>query len=123
MSIALPEDAVRQRRKTVTRRLGWRHLRVGDQLTLCRKVMGRRGGEPLVRITTVEILDIRREPLHTITPDDVTAEGFPDYTPQQFIDFFCRTHHPCTPDTEITRIHWRYLDPPQPNPTTAAQLD
>lgn len=49
MSVSLTEDAVRDRRKTVTRRLGWKFLEAGDRLTLCRKVMGRRKGEPLVR--------------------------------------------------------------------------
>ena len=51
MSVAFTEDAVRARRKTVTRRKGWwedkrgrRILQPGDRLTLCRKVMGRKPG-------------------------------------------------------------------------------
>jgi hypothetical protein len=50
------------------------------RLTLCRKVMGRRRGEPLDRIADVEVLAVRREPLDAITPADVTAEGFPGMT-------------------------------------------
>jgi len=110
MSVSLTEDQVRARTKSVTRRAGWTFLQPGERLTLCRKVMGRRRGEPLVRIVDVEVLDIRREPLGAITVDDVHAEGFPDMTPAQFIEFFCSTHKGCTPSTEVTRIRWRYLD-------------
>jgi hypothetical protein len=49
MAVSLTEAQVRDRAKTVTRRTGWRMLRPEDQLTLCRKVMGRRPGEPLRR--------------------------------------------------------------------------
>ncbi|MGW4635549.1 hypothetical protein [Nocardia sp. NPDC004415] len=110
MSVSLTESQVRDRAKFVTRRTGWAYLRPGERLTLCRKVMGRRRGEPLVRIVDVEVLDIRRERLDAITPDDVTAEGFPAMSPQEFVEFFCRTHKGCTPASEVTRIWWRYLD-------------
>ena len=110
MSVSLTEDQVRARTKTVTRRAGWTFLRAGERLTLCRKVMGRRRGEPLVRIVDVEVLNVRRERLDAITADDVLAEGFPDMTPEQFVEFFCATHKGCTPASDITRIRWRYLD-------------
>jgi hypothetical protein len=110
MAVSLTGPQVRARTKTVTRRAGWRMLRPGDRLTLCRKVMGRKRGEPLERIAGVEVISVRREPLEAITAADVTAEGFPDWTPAQFTDFFCRTHPGCGPATEITRIEWRYLD-------------
>jgi len=110
MSVSLTEDAVRAKTKTVTRRLGWLMLKPGDRVTLCRKVMGRRNGEPLVRICDVEIVDVRREQLNDITFEDVEREGFPDWGPFTFVDFFCRTHKGCNEDTEVTRIEWRYLD-------------
>jgi hypothetical protein len=50
-------------------------LRADDQLTLCRKVMGRRPGEPLERIAAVQVTSVRREPLAAITAADVAAEG------------------------------------------------
>ncbi|MGY2025787.1 hypothetical protein [Nocardia gipuzkoensis] len=109
MSVSLTEDAVCDRRKTVTRRMGWLHLTPGTRLTLCRKVMGRKPGEPLVRIVDVEVVDVRRERLALIGPDDVEAEGFEDMTPDAFVEFFCRSHKGCTPDTVVTRIRWRYL--------------
>lgn len=109
MSVSLTEDAVRAREKTVTRRMGWLHLTPGTRLTLCRKVMGRRRGEPLVRIADVEVVSVRRERLDAITPDEVAAEGFPDWTPEQFVTFFCNSHKGCAPTSEVTRIKWRYL--------------
>lgn len=109
MSVSLTEPQVRARSKTVTRRAGWLMLKPGDRLTLCRKVMGRRKGEPLERITDVEIVAVRRERLDLITPAEVIAEGFPEMTPAEFVEFFCGSHKGCGPASEITRIEWRYL--------------
>lgn len=109
MSVALTEEQVRARQKTVTRRLGWTFLKPGDRLTLCRKVMGRKKGEPLVRIAEVEVVSVDRVLLDCITHADVAREGFPGASPEAFVDFFC-TAMRCTPDTRVTRIEWRYLD-------------
>lgn len=115
MAVSLTETQVQARTKTVTRRMGWRGLRAGDRLTLCRKVMGRRRAdghvEPLVRIVDVEVLEVGQERLDAITPDEVVAEGFPEMTPEQFVEFFCASHRGCTPDSTVTRIQWRYLPP------------
>ena len=110
MSVALTEPQVRARAKTVTRRAGWLMLRAGDHLTLCPRVMGFRRGQHPERIVDVEILSVRREPLNAITEADVIAEGFPEMTPGEFVEFFCGTHKGCTPGTDVTRIEWRYLD-------------
>ncbi|WP_233213694.1 hypothetical protein [Mycobacterium hubeiense] len=112
MSVSLTEPQVVARTKDVTRRMGWSNLKAGDRLTLCRKVMGRKRGEPLVRIVDVEVISVRREPLDTITADDCVREGFPRMTPDQFVEFFCASHRGCTPESEVTRIQWRYLDTP-----------
>ena len=109
MSVSLTEQAVRERRKTVTRRLGWKFLKPGDRLTLCRKVMGRKPGEELVRLAEVEVVSVRREELWDIRDEDVTAEGFPDWDRHRFVGFFCDAIK-CWPDAEVTRIEWRYLD-------------
>jgi hypothetical protein len=110
MSVSLTEDQVRARTKTVTRRAGWLMLKPGDRITLCRKVMGRRNGEPLERIVDVEVVDVRREPLNTITPDDVAREGFPEWAPSDFVAFFTRTHKGTNATSDVTRIEWKYLD-------------
>ncbi len=113
MSVTLTERAVVERRKTVTRRVGWSFLKAGDRLTLCRKVQGRwrKDGtvEPLVRLADVEVVSVRREPLDAISQSDVVREGFPDWDPVQFVMFFC-AEMKCRRDVEVTRIQWRYLD-------------
>lgn len=108
MSVYLTEPQVRARTKTVTRRLGWTFLKPGDRLTLCRKVMGRKVGEPLVRIAEVEVVSVQREQLFEVTDDDVTREGFPYMNRWEFVDFF-REHMRCSVLDEVTRIEWRYL--------------
>jgi hypothetical protein len=110
MSVAFTEVAVRERRKTVTRRKGWTFLKPGDRLTLCRKVMGRKKGEPLVRIAEVEVVSVERSPLYTVRQEGELAregcEGMPweefwwEYFRPQGIHF----------TDDVTRIEWRYLD-------------
>ncbi|RIR19323.1 hypothetical protein D2E28_23790 [Mycobacteroides abscessus] len=106
MSVSLTTQSVRDRVKTQTRRDGWLRLRAGDQLALCPKYRGVRR-ECRELITIVDVLSVRREPLRAITAADVAAEGFA-LSPEQFVEFFCRTHRGVEPDTEITRITWAY---------------
>lgn len=111
MSVSYTEQAVLERRKTVTRRLGWTFLKAGDRLTLCRKVMGRKPGEPLVRLAEVEVVSVERVPLRYINAPDVRREAVPgmeDADPDEWVRWFCE-HMRCTPYTEVTRIEWRYL--------------
>lgn len=123
MSVAFTEQAVVERRKTVTRRKGWAFLKPGDRLTLCRKVMGRKPGEPLVRIAEVEVVDVRRESLAVLSDwygDDeyreqcaeVRREGFdPDRLgPAAFVYRYFVKAQGMKADDEVTRIEWRYLD-------------
>lgn len=110
MSVALTEQAVQARTKTVTRRAGWLMLKAGDRLTLCRKVMGRRAGEPLVRLVDVEVVSVRRERLDAITAEETTLEGLGHMTPAEFVEFFVSTHKGTAPESDITRIEWRYLE-------------
>ena len=116
MSVALTEAAVRERRKTVTRRLGWwvdkngrQLLKRGDRLTLCRKVMGRKPGEPLVRICDVEVVGVTRVVLSHIDGEDVVREGFEHGDSGEFVAMFVREMK-CRPSDYVTRIEWRYLD-------------
>lgn len=123
MSVAFTEQAVIERRKTVTRRKGWLFVKPGDRLTLCRKVMGRKKGEPLVRLAEVEVVDVRRESLAVLSDwygDDeyreqcaeVRREGFdPDHLgPAAFVHRYFVRAQGMKADDEVTRIEWRYLD-------------
>lgn len=115
MSVAFTEEAVRRRTKTVTRRKGWLFLKPGDRLTLCRKVMGRKPGEPLVRICDVEVVAVTRHALAglLISADrhgEVAREGFPGMSPKEFVQRFFIDAQGMSADDTVTRIEWRYLD-------------
>lgn len=117
MSVAFTEQSVRDRTKTVTRRKGWMFAKPGDRLTLCRKVMGRKKGEPLERICDVVIYSVNREPLSDLlrtdisnNVDEVAREGFPGMAPEEFIQRFFVDAQGMSPDDVVTRIEWRYLD-------------
>lgn len=123
MSCAMTEDAVVERRKTVTRRKGWwedrngkRLLLPGQRLTLCRKLMGRKPGEPVVRLAEVRVVDVRRELLRAMTQDDVAREGFPDMDRVEFINRFFVNAQGIYGDDTVTRIEWEYLDHHVPTP-------
>ncbi len=94
--------------KTVTRRLGWRTLKPGQQLLAVDKVMGLKKGEQAEVLGVIEVLDVRRERLDAITTGDVAAEGFPGKSPPWFITMFMRAFA-CDRDKEITRIEFRRL--------------
>jgi hypothetical protein len=126
MSVAFTEDAVRSRTKTVTRRKGWLQLKAGDRLTLCRKVMGRKPGEPLVRIAEVEVVAVRRESLAglgkcacwdnhergtTYSETEMTREGFPGLDPDEFVRKYFVDAQGMKPGDHVTRIEWTYVDP------------
>lgn len=116
MSVAMTTDAVIERRKTVTRRKGWTFLKPGDTLTLCRKVQGRKPGEPLDRIAEVEVVSVDREPLDLLLAGtgygrtEVEREGFPGMSPDEFVGRFFTEAQGLYPADEVTRIEWRYLD-------------
>lgn len=127
MSVAFTEQAVRDRTKTVTRRKGWTFLKPGDRLTLCRKVMGRKPGEPLVRLAEVEVTEVRRELLAclgkcacwdshqrgtTYSEVEMTREGFPSLDPDEFVRRLFLEAQGMQRGDWVTRIEWRYLDGP-----------
>lgn len=117
MSVAFTEQAVRDRAKTVTRRKGWVFLKPGDRLTLCRKVMGRKPGEPLVRLAEVEVVSVRREPLCAIAGNaadlgaaELALEGFPGMDAMEFMHRFFIEAQGIGVMDQVTRIEWKYLD-------------
>ena len=86
ISFALTKRQFIARTKTVTRRLGWWDLVPGDRLMGVEKAMGLKPGEKIVRLGLIEVVSARPEPLESITPEDVVLEGFPEMTPEQFVD-------------------------------------
>lgn len=119
MSFALTTMQILAGTKTVTRRLGWLDLKVGDQLRPVRKCMGLKPGEKLdVLRDPITVVGIRREPLRAMTDDveygfrECTLEGFgehPDYRwPSGFVGMFMASHRGCTLETVVTRIEFAY---------------
>lgn len=109
MSVTLTEQAVVERRKTVTRRLGWLMLKPGDELDLCRKVMGRRKGDPLVRLARVRVTDVERVCLTCgMSEYEAALEGFPGMSGDEFVAFFTE-HMRVDPHAVVTRIEWSYV--------------
>jgi hypothetical protein len=119
MSFALTTNQIMEGEKTVTRRLGWLHLKPGQQVRPVRKCMGLRPGEKLdVLRDPLTIVGVRREPLGAMLDDldygfrECELEGFgghPVYRwPSSFVAMFCATHKGCTPETIVTRIEFAY---------------
>lgn len=119
MSFALTTNQIMEGTKTVTRRLGWLHLKPGDQVRPVRKCMGLRPGEKLdVLRDPITVVSIRREPLRAMLDDEeygfaeIAREGFAGHDaygwPAEWVQMFCATHKGCTPDTVVTRIEFAY---------------
>ena len=99
---------VRARSKTVTRRFGWWTLKPGDVLWAVEKAMGLKKGEHVKRICLIRVVSTRREPLNAITKDDCAREGFPEMTPDGFVNMLCE-HYGCRPDRPVNRIEFVYV--------------
>ena len=92
MSFALTERQLLDGTKTVTRRTGWANVKPGEHITAVRKAMGLKAGEKAVVLCEIEVVSVRRERLDDITPAEVLAEGFPEWTndPAAFVRMFCK---------------------------------
>lgn len=131
MSVAMTQQQVRDRTKTVTRRKGWwldkhgRHLvKAGDHLVLVDRVMGFKKGERATVLAEVEVVSVRREPLGYVLlkrppsaprardygRDEMVREGFPGMDPLTFVDRYFSKAQGITAAEDVTRIEWRYLD-------------
>lgn len=107
MSFAMTTDQFKARTKTVTRRFGWWFLKPGDMVCGVEKGMGLKKGEKINRLGVIEIVSIRTEPLNAITQEDVVREGFPDWTPDQFVKMLV-DHYRVDPTKSVNRIEYRY---------------
>jgi hypothetical protein len=109
MSFSLTTPQFLDGSKDVTRRVGWRFLKVGDHLLAVEKAQGLKKGERQIALGEIVVTSVRREPLDYITPRDVRREGFPGKTCAWFVGMFCRANR-CTPDTQVTRIEFKHVE-------------
>lgn len=116
ISFALTTDQFLDGSKDVTRRMGWERLKVGDKLCAVKKAMGLRKGEQIQRLGLIEVTDVRRERLDCMTcvetygREECRREGFPKYTPDEFIAMFCDSHKGCIPSHMVTRIEFKRIE-------------
>lgn len=109
ISFSLTVDQFKARTKTVTRRLGWLKLKVGEVLMGCKKCQGLKPGETIVKLGPIRVVSVRREPIYAVDEADVVREGFPGWTPGNFIAYFCTNMKVQSHET-VTRIEFEYLD-------------
>lgn len=112
MSVAMTTPQVRIQIKDMTRRFGWWFLKPGDVINLVEKSMGLQKGEKIVRICQVRVKSTRPEPLNAITQADVIREGFPHWTPEQFIQMLV-DHYKIDPSKICNVIEFEYIQTPQ----------
>lgn len=108
MSFAMTTNQVKARTKTVTRRFGWWFLKPGDVVRGVEKAMGLKKGEKIKPLAVIRIISTRSEPLDAITQSDVINEGFPDWTPDQFVQMLV-DHYKIDPTKEVNRIEFEYI--------------
>lgn len=124
ISFSLTEEQFLDGTKDVTRRLGWKFLKPGDRLMACRKCMGLKPGEKIVRLGEIEVVSVRLEPLNRMScvaeianreigygKTEAIREGFPHLTGDQFVTMFRRHMNVRDPRTIITRIEFKHVRP------------
>jgi hypothetical protein len=101
---------IRNRTKTVTRRIGWATLKPGTLLQPVVKSQGLKRGEKVEKIGgPIRVLKVTRDRLDEMTFAEVTLEGFPGWSVHEFFFMFCQ-HNRCEKSTVITRIEFEYVD-------------
>lgn len=114
ISFALTTRQIRERSKTVTRRLGWKHLRKGDLLQGVVKGMGLKAGESPEKLAVIVVTAVHSEPLNILSlaenygDREAVKEGFPELTGYEFVKLFC-TNMGCEPCAVVTRIEFQYI--------------
>ncbi len=116
ISFALTTEQIRNRTKTVTRRVGWKFLKTGDVLNACVKCMGLRAGEQIQRLGKIRVVNVRQELLARMAAlagdygkTEARREGFPEMTGEEFVMMFCK-HMGGSPSQTVTRIEFEYLE-------------
>lgn len=109
MAFSLTKDAILSQRKTVTRRQGWANLQSGMLIQPIEKGMGLKKGEKQKLLGgPIRVRNVRMEPIEAITKEDVIAEGFGGFTPEQFISIYCKANK-VKPYDKCVRIEFEYV--------------
>lgn len=95
--------------KDVTRRFGWWFLKPGDILCAVEKGMGLKKGEKIRRLGLIKVVSTTAEPLNAITQEDCDREGFPNFSPDDFV-WMLQHHYKCEPDKICNRIEFERIN-------------
>lgn len=109
MSFFLTTPQFEDGSKDVTRRFGWWNLKPNERLRAIERGMGLKKGERMRVLGIIDIVSVRLEPLNEITQDECRREGFPHFSPQDFIDFLV-AHHGVKPDAVLNRIEFKRVN-------------
>lgn len=108
MSFAMTTKQMEDGSKDVTRRFGWWFLKAGDRVRAVEKGMGLKKGEKIKTICIIEIVSVRKEVLSAITKSDCAREGFPEFTPDMFVNMLC-SHYRIKPYAICNRIKFKRI--------------
>lgn len=110
ISFAITTKQVRERTKTVTRRLAWEGLKPSTLLLGVEKAMGLKPGERMVPLAVIRVVDVRRERVDAISSEDCAREGFPEKAPADFVALFLGMYRDLKPSDLLTRIEFEYVE-------------
>ncbi|MCD4674956.1 MAG: hypothetical protein K8S18_03040 [Desulfobacula sp.] len=109
MSFMLTTQQVYDKTKTHTIRDSWWFLNPGDIVNTVEKGQGLKKGEKIVQINQIRIISTREAMLLNVTPELCIMEGFPDLTPIEFADMFCRHNRKASLTKPLNFIHFGYV--------------
>lgn len=115
ISFMLTKEQFLDGSKDVTRRVGWLFAKADDIYNAAEKCQGLRKGEQIKIMGVIRLISVRREPLRRMTVErtygryECKREGFPHLTPEEFVEFFCRSHRGCKPHHLITRLEFERI--------------
>lgn len=118
MSFAITTKQFLAHKKDVTRRLGWKTLKLGDHVMGIEKGQGLKKGQKVKRLGEIVILRNEPEELYEIvrrpgrdhvdSRSEMDREGFPGMSSFKFVEMFCKANK-CEPTTIINRIVFEYI--------------
>ena len=116
ISVAITTDQIRNQTKTVTRRKGWDHVKVGDILQPVSKTMGLKKGEKPEPIgPPIKVIASERQPLTRMTDEvgwgdeEATKEGYPEMSGAEFVEHYLENTE-TAPDGTVRRIEFEYTE-------------
>lgn len=114
MAFSLTTPQMRNKTKTVTRRIGSADWKPGERRVAIVKGQGLKKGEKVDRIGVIECVSNRPEPLWRLLRDpdygkaEARREGFPEMDGLEFVEFFCAKNK-CQRSLVVNRIEFKHI--------------